>query len=74
MYLIESTKNFRILAEKVWVKNEDFLIEVEGLRAVPFEKHPELLRQEILDVGRAYNKEEDKVSKPRMSCGVHYVN
>jgi hypothetical protein len=64
MYLIESTDHFRSLVEKVGLWNEDFTL-IDGRPAVPFRDKPELLRPQIKEVVRAYNTEENKVSKAK---------
>jgi hypothetical protein len=65
MHLIKSTDNFRSRVERAALRNEDLTLKLEGLRAVPFGTQRDLLRLEIAEVVKAYNTEEDKVTKAK---------
>lgn len=61
MYLIKATEDFRMLVESVDLDFKNFVKRRVGL-AVPFASQPELLRQEIKDVIKAYHTDKDKVN------------
>ncbi|KAK3386021.1 hypothetical protein B0H63DRAFT_450017 [Podospora didyma] len=59
MYLIKATEDFRSLAERVCLKNEELTVEREGLRAMTLEDI--LQRREISNVVATYYRDESKI-------------
>jgi hypothetical protein len=61
MYLIKAAEDFRSLAERVCLKNEELTVKLGGLRAMTLEAI--LQRREISNIVSTYYKDENKVSK-----------
>ena len=71
MLIIQAIAQFQGLAERARLCLEDLTPIREGLLGVRFESRPELLRLEIIEVVKAYNTKEDKVSREhpsRIAC------